>query len=100
MLEEASFILSSTPGPHGITSPRKATIEKVNNRPMRLLDLSSGDFPMILHNHTAFDQLKSLLAELCGDESNYVLPPELKIKLQELSEPFVNRAESYRPTTT
>lgn len=86
-------MLSFTPSTHGTTSPRKIIIEKVKSKLMRLLDLSSGGFPMILNNHVAFDQLKSLLNELCDVESSAILPPELKMKFQEFLETFVSKAK-------
>lgn len=86
-------MLIFTPSSHGTTSQRKMIIEKVKSKLTRLLDRSSGGFSMISYNHVSFDQLRSLLDELYDAESSAVLPPKLKIKLQEFSKNFVNKAE-------
>lgn len=85
MLDEASDILGFTPS---AASLRQMIIKKVRSKLLRLLDLSSGDFPMLLHNHAAFNQLRFLLDELCGAESSDALPPELKTKLHHFLKAF------------
>ncbi|XP_056164915.1 uncharacterized protein LOC130137499 [Syzygium oleosum] len=93
MLDEASHILGFT---SNVASPRQMAIEKVRDKLLRLLDLSSGGFPMLLCNQTAFDRLKFLLDELCSAKPSEILPPELKAKLDDFSKAFVSRIESYQ----